>query len=83
MMIRGKKVVDAIIIVLLIYFVVLMLTYIWLIRDMPRIYALVPTVSKVSVEIDEKIEKPKKGFVIVDEDGDTAFVPYYVEGIIV
>lgn len=82
-MIRGKKVVDAIIIVLLINFVVLMLTYIWLIHDMPQIYALAPTVSKVSVEIDEKIEKPRKGFVIVDEDGDTAFVPYYIEGVIV
>lgn len=83
MMIRGKKVVDTIIIILLINFVVLMLTYIVLIRDMPRIYALVPSVSKVSAEIDEKIEKPQKGFVIVNEDGTSSFVPYYVEGIIV
>lgn len=80
---RGKRFVDALIILLTINLMILTITYMILIRDMPRIYALVPTVSKVSVEIDEKIEKPKKGFVIVDEDGDTAFVPYYVEGIIV
>ncbi len=83
MMIRGRKVVDAIIIVLLINFVVLTITYIWLIRDMPRIYALVPPqVLKVSVA-DEKIEKPQKGFVIVNDNGTASFVPYYVEGIIV
>ena len=80
---RGKRFVDALIILLTIILMILTITYIKLVQDMPQIYALVPTVSKVSAEIYEKIEKPKKGFVIVNEDGDTAFVPYYVEGIIV
>ena len=81
---RGKKIIDTIIIILLINFVILTVTYIHLIQEEPRIYAMVPTVSKVSAEIiDEKIEKPRKGFVIVNEDGSKAFVPYYVEGVIV
>ena len=81
---KGKKVIDTIIIILLINFVILTITYIKLIQEEPRIYAMVPTVSKVSAEIiDEAIEKPRKGFVIVEEDGDVAFVPYYVEGVIV
>ena len=80
---KGKKVIDTIIIILLINFIVLTITYIHLIQEEPKIYAMIPPqVSNVSV-VDEKIEKPRKGFVIVDEDGDTAFVPYYVEGVIV
>lgn len=82
-MIRGKKIIDTVIIILLINFVVLAVTYIYLIRDMPKIYAMVPPqVSNVSVA-DEKIEKPSKGFVIVNEDGSVVFVPWYVEGVIV
>ena len=62
---------------------ILTITYIKLVQDMPQIYALVPSVSKVSAEMDEKIEKPQKGFVIVNDNGTASFVPYYVEGIIV
>ena len=62
---------------------ILTITYMILIRDMPKIYAMIPPqVSNVSV-IEEKIEKPTKGFVIVNDNGTASFVPYYVEGIIV